>query len=463
MNAVRRAWMVGLALLVLAVFTGAALATHELLASNLARQQQLREAQTLRAQLLRLQLDEETGVRGFVAARDPVLLEPYRSALRRFPATQRALQQLLAALGIDDSRVRAEAVLNARWNATVALPLLIDRQRGVAPHLELRGKALVDRLRVLDAGVFAQITQAASQADRQATVLIDRTLAGGLVAGVLVMIVVGAFATAQLRLSADLERQRRAYEEEKRIADMLQEAFMRTSLPAPKNLDLHATYVPAGLEAKVGGDWYDAFELAGRRILFSIGDVAGHGIDAAVVMSRVRQAIVSVGIAERDPAAILARVNEILLLQDELMVTAICGFIDVDAGEVSYATAGHPPMMLVRASGNVEILPYSGPPLGVAAGVRYRTFTAFVEPGATLVLYTDGLVEQGRNLTDGEARLVRAIAAVGERDPLDPAAALLREVLGSEIPVDDVAILTVSFRDLAKRVTHAPVERRVEA
>jgi serine phosphatase RsbU (regulator of sigma subunit) len=94
------------------------------------------------------------------------------------------------------------------------------------------------------------------------------------------------FSAQRNRKFAETTRQRMLYENEKRIADALQSAFVQKALPVIPNLGFHASYMPAGAEARVGGDWYDAFELPGGRILFSIGDVAEHGVEAAVFMSR---------------------------------------------------------------------------------------------------------------------------------------------------------------------------------
>jgi serine phosphatase RsbU (regulator of sigma subunit) len=275
---------------------------------------------------------------------------------------------------------------------------------------------------------------------------VNQTLVGAILVGLALAALLTWLSAAARRLSAEVALQRQAYLEEKRIADALQEAFLQKSLPDVARAELHAVYVPAGRESLVGGDWYDAFELSEDRILFSIGDVAGHGIEAAVVMSRVRQALLSVGIDEPDPAAVLSRANEILLMQDATIVTAICGMIDLSHGVIRLANAGHPPALIRLANGKIETIGATGPPLGAIDRPAYAVTSAWISPGSLLVLYTDGLIEYGRDWDEGERRLLDALRAI-PANVGDPADALMHEIFGSESPFDDVAILTVSFRE----------------
>ena len=221
---------------------------------------------------------------------------------------------------------------------------------------------------------------------------------------------------------------------------------MQKRLPHVADAELHAVYVPAGRESRVGGDWYDAFELADGRILFSIGDVAGHGIDAAVVMSRVRQAILSVGIEESDPANVLARTNEILLMQDVTIVTAICGMIDLTQGVIRMANAGHPPAIMLFDGERVEKIGATGPPLGAVDRATYAVTSVLAPPGSLLTLYTDGLIEYDRDWEEGERRVLAVLRSIHARSA-DPAASLLQRIFDGEAPPDDVAILTISFRE----------------
>lgn len=234
---------------------------------------------------------------------------------------------------------------------------------------------------------------------------------------------------------------------EHRLVTKLQEAFAPQRLPAISNIGFSATYLPAATNATVGGDWYDAFELPHGRIMFSIGDVVGHGIEAAVTMSRVRQAIVTAALQDSDPATVLARTNETLMLQDERFATAICGYIDPGTLQVTYATAGHPPAILVDKDGSAKLLQYDGVPLGVSAGSAYRTFTLQAQYDSLLVLYTDGLLEYGHDLIAGERRMLEVAKNIALQRLTDSAGAIEDAIFKDCAPLDDVAILTIAFRD----------------
>jgi hypothetical protein len=429
---------------VLIVFIAAALLVRGAIERNVAFQSNLRSAQTSRARLLRLQVDEEAGVRGYVATRAPIFLEPYATAVRAFGPTLAELDRSVAALSVDEAPVRIESAINRQWLHGVGEPLARN-PAGSTLKLQLFGKSLVDRFRSQDVLLNQALNATADVAERQTANLVGTTLIASIAIGFTLAAIFGWLSIVQGRLAAELEEQRRAYFEEKRIADALQEAFLQTELPHVPKADLHAVYVPAGGAARVGGDWYDAFELSEGRILFSIGDVAGHGIGAAVVMSRVRQAMLSVGLEENDPAAILARVNEILLMQDRTIVTTICGFLDLAHGLVRLANAGHPAAIFTHPDGKIERLGATGPPLGTVDRPVYSTQSIVADAGSMLALYTDGLIEYSRDFELGERRLSEALRDVG--GAADPAAALMQGIFDGEAPVDDVAILTIRFRE----------------
>lgn len=430
---------------VLAVFVVAAFSIRAALEHNQAFQTDLRLAQVDRAHLLRLQVDEESGVRGYVDTRVESFLAPYREALTAFDPTAQSLAARLGRLGIDAAPVRAEAAVNGQWLHTVADPLIRSASNdGIA--LQIRGKALVDRFRTIDDRLLLQLNLAADQAETATSRIVDEILLGALLLGLFLAALLGWLATTQQQLRNEVELQRLAYTEEKRIADALAEAFVQKRLPDVAQAELHAVYVPAGGESRVGGDWYDAFEIDDGRILFSIGDVTGHGIEAAVIMSRVRQAVLAIGVDEPDPSVVLTRVNEILLMQDATVVTAICGVIDLAQGVIRLANAGHPPAIVRFEDGELEKLGATGPPLGALDRPTYGVSSILVSTGSLLTLFTDGLVEYDRDWDAGEQRVLAALKRIAP-GTVDPAAALLEEILRGEAPADDVAILTVAFRE----------------
>lgn len=431
---------------VFVAFVAAAFAVRAAIDRNTEFQRNLRLAHLDRSRLLRLQLDEETAVRGYSATRMPIFLQPYRAAVRAFPSLASSLSLRLRDLSLDRSPVQHEIDLNRRWQRSVAVPLIAGTTRTNGVAVQLLGKQLADRFRQADATLMAELDASADRSEAAAARGVSETLAIAILVGAALALLLAWLSATQRRLATDLDLQRQAYLEEKRIADALQEAFLQKTLPHVADAELHAVYVPAGRESRIGGDWYDAFELGDGRILFSIGDVAGHGIDAAVVMSRVRQAILSVGVDESDPANVLARTNEILLMQDVTMVTAICGMIDLAQGVIRMANAGHPPAMMLFDGERVEKIGATGPPLGAIDKARYAVTSVLATPGSLLTLYTDGLVEYDHDWDEGERRVLEVLRSIHERSA-DPAGALLQKIFNGEAPPDDVAILTISFRE----------------
>lgn len=409
-------------------------------------QRHVREARTLRARILTLQLDEETGLRGYVSTHERLFLEPYEDARRAFPGTLDEARRSIRSIGVSTAAIDDETDAHARWQRTVAEPLLHAPDGSHVLRLQLSGKALVDRIRgddvLLRQALDTAATSSAAQLQRVVEDTTDETI------GVTVLVVVLAVALGFVRRRAGrrISETQALYENEKRIADALQTAFLQKDLPLSPAVGLHAAYVPATDSARVGGDWYDAFELPDGRILFSIGDVAGHGLEAAIIMSRARQAIVVAALHENDPAAVLSRANKAIVLQDATMVTAICGYLDPRSMEVTYATAGHPAPVMVPPGAAAAFLPYDGIPLGIESDASFRTFVAHAQNGGVLVLYTDGVIEHKRNIIDGERTLLAAIDAAAGAE--NPAVAIHQNIFAGASSRDDVAILTLSFRDV---------------
>ncbi|MDP9018182.1 MAG: PAS domain-containing protein [Candidatus Eremiobacteraeota bacterium] len=249
--------------------------------------------------------------------------------------------------------------------------------------------------------------------------------------------------------STRIEDQKQAFERQRLVADTLQDAFIPKLLPAVPGVVFDAAYFPAEVDTRVGGDWYDATQLSEQLIVFSIGDVCGHGLEAAIAMGRVRQAIVGAAIDAADPGEVLAKINRLLLLQDAPIVTAIVGFIDLRRRVLVLASAGHPPALVARQGSFEEFL--SGDlPLGVDPRATYRTATYTLESELFVTLYTDGLTEARRHVEIDEPRVVEAVkrARRGEIS-----AAQIREAVLEGTPcADDVAILTVRIDGASKSI-----------
>jgi serine phosphatase RsbU (regulator of sigma subunit)/anti-sigma regulatory factor (Ser/Thr protein kinase) len=235
----------------------------------------------------------------------------------------------------------------------------------------------------------------------------------------------------------------RLYERERTTADALQRAMLPAQLPLMPDIRFSASYSAASESQRVGGDFYDAFELPDGRVALTIGDVTGHGLQAAVIMGEIRQALRAASFESADPAAILDRASRLLVASGRtLFVTAIVGVLDPVTGRFSYATAGHPPPLVYR-EGDLRRLPSAGLPIGLRdeQGVD---FALRLKAPCTLVLFTDGLMEFARDLDEGERRIEDAIRALASQDIDHLAAALMKEVLGEDEPSDDIAILTVT-------------------
>jgi len=404
----------------------------------------VRNADLLRALVVRLQLDEETGLRGYTSTGRTVFLQPYVQASRRFGTAFISLQKAAASLhdaGLQ-APIAAERELHQRWIDEIARPLTVKPRNRRAPWLQLRGKFDTDQFRAQDDRLQRRLQKIAQSADDD----LARALGYLVVFGILVEAGILTFGVMSGRAEERANRQRQLYESEKRIADSFQTAFSQPSLPLVPPLGLHGSYLPAEEQISVGGDWYDAFVVREGELFFTIGDVTGHGIEAAVTMSRVRQSLIVGAMRESDPATILRWTNETLFAQSERIVTAICGFVDLRTLEVRYATAGHPPPVLARVNERARFVRYGGVPLGVEKGSHYQTFVEQAEAGSLLVLYTDGLIEYKRNLDVAEAQLLQAaeelVRAPGRRDPT----IFIRERFFSvSAPADDVAVLAITF------------------
>lgn len=248
--------------------------------------------------------------------------------------------------------------------------------------------------------------------------------------------------------NVDVDAQRRSLERSKRVAETLQDVFLPKQLPQRPNLRLDAVYLPAEKDALVGGDWFDAFEVPDGRLVFSIGDVAGHGLQASIIVGRLRQAIFTLAFDSDDPAAILKQTDRILTHQEgDTIVTALVGYIDPSLTRMTYASAGHPPPMIAfRNDEPAQILPYGDPPLGIGFEGQLRTHHVAIEPDAVVALYTDGIIEFSNDVIAAESKLRTAVALlVGNTAVARPAVAI-QEIVVDDLPTrDDAALLVMQF------------------
>ncbi len=240
------------------------------------------------------------------------------------------------------------------------------------------------------------------------------------------------------------------------VADRLQRALLPASFPRVAGGQLDGAYRPASEEAEVGGDWYDAFELPDHRLAISMGDVAGHGLEAATIMGEVRIALRAAAVGERSPAAVLEQINGVTNLRSGIgMVTAIFGYYDTVNRELTYAVAGHPPPALVVEGAFAGYLPGGGVPLGIGDNVGARDWVITVPPRSWVIFYTDGMTEYERDVIAGEERLLEASVRACESDPENPAIALQERIFSTSVNRDDAATLALSCFD-------GPIPKRME-
>jgi serine phosphatase RsbU (regulator of sigma subunit) len=229
---------------------------------------------------------------------------------------------------------------------------------------------------------------------------------------------------------------------ERAEAHLLQEAFLPRELPDSDNLELAAAYLPAR-DAAMGGDWYDAFPVQGGTCLV-IGDVAGHGMQAAAVMAQLRNAVRA--FADEDPAPdrVLTRLNRMQCrLEPGETATAIVATWDPATATILRSNAGHPPVLRCRA-GEVEYLvpPPGGILLGAEPSCVYRAEPKVLRPGTTLLFYTDGLVEvRGRSLDDGMEDLRVFVESLTDLSPQNVCDRVLEWRLDAEHREDDMCLL----------------------
>lgn len=245
------------------------------------------------------------------------------------------------------------------------------------------------------------------------------------------------------RTGVALEHARR-YEQHRETARTLQRAQL-TDLPATPGLLLAARYLPATRGLNIGGDWYDAFSQPDGSLLAVIGDVTGHGLDAAVLMGQLRTALRAYAVTGDGPAGILTRMHGMLSHQQpELYATA--ALVRFRPGEpgITWAAAGHPPPLVRLPDGTVRVLDAKpGLMLGVPLPYEYQEHAADLPSGSTLALYTDGLVERrAEGIDAGTGRLAQALSAVDVGHDLDAAAeGLLKPLLHGSERDDDGCLL----------------------
>ncbi|MFJ4630953.1 MULTISPECIES: SpoIIE family protein phosphatase [unclassified Streptomyces] len=247
------------------------------------------------------------------------------------------------------------------------------------------------------------------------------------------------------------------YGREAYIADELQRTMLPETLPRPTGVRLASRYLPAAETARVGGDWYDAIPLPGSRVALVVGDVMGHSMTSAAIMGQLRTTAQTLAGLDLPPQEVLHHLDEqAQRLGTDRMATCLYAVYDPVSHRITIANAGHPPPVLLHLGGRAEVLRVPpGAPIGVG-GVDFEAVELDAPAGATLLLYTDGLVESRlRDVWTGIEQLREKLAAVAQLTGPDhppPLEALCDEVLDMLGPGDrddDIALLAARFDGIA--------------
>jgi len=255
-----------------------------------------------------------------------------------------------------------------------------------------------------------------------------------------------------LRFAEDLARRAavavdnaRLYTQEHHAVVTLQQSLLPRQLPDIPGMEFAARYLPATSEVDVGGDWYDAISLGDGNVGLVIGDVAGHGLEAAAAMGQFRNALRAYALDGAGPAAAVERLNRLTrTFEQNDMATLVYGEFDSTSNRMRFVRAGHPPPLLRAADGQVHAVNGRGSlPVGVSHTAHYESSLLDLTPDTTLLLYTDGLVERrGETLEEGIARLGRVLA-----DAPHSLEALCDHVIDTAAPdperADDIAVLAL--------------------
>ncbi len=253
---------------------------------------------------------------------------------------------------------------------------------------------------------------------------------------------------ALLQLAADraaLAIDNARVSEQRAVTEIVQRTLLPDALPEIPGLRFSAKYLPAGSGIKIGGDWYDVFQLSGRLALV-IGDVVGRGVLAASVMAEIRTALRAYMVQGHALTEVVSMLNELLVSMGRKRGATLSIFeLDAKAEELEAVIAGHLPPLLVDPDGNARLLEQPhGLPVGVHRGHDYQAARHPFPIGSRLLLYTDGLIERRDEPIDAGFRRLMAAAETAARLDEAPLADGVYRALLDETPLeDDVALLAI--------------------
>ncbi len=411
--------------------------------------------------LLSARAGEEAAIEGLAAGADDYLVKPFASA--ELLARVRAHLELARARAEDSRRLQdlAQATVDINGARTTAQALdvladsarqLIGAHRAVAGLTAPDGRSAPVRAESVSPGraagrepggspghgvLSAQLT-AADGVDLGFVQLTDRVRGEFTADDKAVLTQLAGVASAVVEKGQLLQRQTE-------VALTLQRSILGpTQLPR----GFAVRYEPAAGSLEVGGDWYDVVSLPDDGVGIVVGDVVGRGLLAAAVMGQLRSAARALLLEHHTPAEVLTALDTFAALTPGARCsTVFCAVIEPGAATMSYSGAGHPPAILVGPAGDHHLLADAGSvPLAVLEGIERPQATVDLVEGATLLLYTDGLVERRReSIDEGIGRAVAAVAGGRDLDPDEQVERLAGRLLGDGHD-DDVAYLLYRHR-----------------
>ncbi|HUA07214.1 MAG TPA: SpoIIE family protein phosphatase [Solirubrobacteraceae bacterium] len=401
-------------------------------------------------------VDAETGLRGYVITGKPLFLAPTQTARRQLPTAAVALEQAAKQEGAYVAR--ANALANAARAYTsdyvpgVIAEVTSDPSAARSVATTTLGKQLVDGIRLQTQQLEQLISERQAARQRAArssantavtvavVVLIVLTLLTLALGGFLGWLVVGR--------ERARERAEALYRRSEHTARILQESLLPTTIPEVPSCELAIRFLPAGAGDLVGGDFYDVFPVADGRWAVVLGDVCGKGAAAATITAMARWTLRSFAGSARSPAEVLRALNDTMRRHDPdgRFITIVYALLSVggDEAHVTVACAGHPPAIFVSDVGEPETLGAHGDLLGIWPEVRLDQVDVRLGPGDSLVLYSDGVTDQGPGSDGSPEHALRAVTAAPTADGLADALRAEAERV-SLVTRDDVAVVVVRY------------------
>ncbi len=247
------------------------------------------------------------------------------------------------------------------------------------------------------------------------------------------------------RLEVTADENEQLYAEQRGIAQTLQHALLPERLPQLPGMQTSARYEAGEQGVDIGGDWYDVIELDERSLLLVVGDVSGRGLSAATTMASLRYAIRAYAAQSDGPEEILTKLSRLVdVTESGQLATVLCAAVDMQERRLSVTSAGHLPVLVLSDGEGRYVDVDVGLPIGVQAGTVYRSTTVTVPPGATVVAFTDGLVERRSESIDHGLERLR-VAATSHDVGLSELLGTLVSEMADGRSEDDIAIVGVRW------------------